>query len=53
LGKRVSEACIRFSDRKFSVPLKIDNAKWYASIVRNCKRFNLIHGRLFKDEEVG
>jgi hypothetical protein len=28
---------------------RIDNEKWYASIIKNCKRFNLIHRRLFKD----
>ncbi len=32
-----------------NVALKIDNAKWYDAIVKNCKRFNLIHGRLIKD----
>ncbi len=41
--KRIAEA------HDNNVALKIDNAKWYASIIKNCKRFNLIHRRLFKD----
>jgi hypothetical protein len=32
-----------------NVASKIDNAKWYDAIIKNCKRFNLIHGRLIKD----
>jgi hypothetical protein len=41
--KRIAEA------HDNNVALKIDNAKWYAAIIKNCKRFNLVHGRLFKD----
>lgn len=41
--KRIAEA------QDTNVASKIDNAKWYAAIIRNCKRFNLIHERLFKD----
>jgi hypothetical protein len=32
-----------------NVGVKIDNAKWYDAIIRNCRRFNLIHERLIKD----
>lgn len=32
-----------------NVASKIDNAKWYRAIIKNCKRFNLIHERLIKD----
>lgn len=41
--KRIAEA------HDTNAALKIDNAKWYAAIIKNCKRFNLIHERLFKD----
>jgi hypothetical protein len=32
-----------------NIGAKIDNAKWYDAIIRNCRRFNLIHERLIKD----
>lgn len=41
--KRIAEA------HDTNVAAKIDNAKWYDAILKNCKRFNLIHVRLIKD----
>jgi hypothetical protein len=41
--QRIAEAC------DTNEAAKIDNAKWYDAIIRNCKRFNLIHARLIKD----
>lgn len=41
--KRIAEA------HDTNVAAKIDNVKWYDAIIKNCKRFNLIHERLIKD----
>jgi hypothetical protein len=41
--KRIAEA------HDTNVASKIDNAKWYDAIIRNCRRFNLFHERLIKD----
>lgn len=41
--QRIAEA------RDTNVASKIDNKKWHDAIIKNCKRFNLIHERLIKD----